>query len=219
METQTRKHYWFQVLIALLVIACVGETAYIYSLTRKQPAQFTNQDEFSSFINNQFANDNKRLWANFDNYFNEDFFRKHQNPFTAMEKVHHRVENMMDASIKNPFNLSWNSWINNRFSGADDTINTTSKETKNAYIITLNTPDFKNNQLNVNVDKNGISVKGDISKVVEKKDSNGNVISQNKMEESISEQFPIPANANYKTAQIDNHNNQIVITLPKNKPA
>lgn len=219
METKTKRHYWFQVLIALLVIACVGETGYIYSLTRKQSAQFTNPDDFTSFIHNQFQNDNKRLWANFDNYFNDNFFRKQPDPFSAMEKVHQRMENMMDASFKNPFHDSWNSWISNRFSGVNDTINTTSKETKNAYIITLTTPDLKNNQLNINVDENGISVKGDVSKLVEKKDAKGNVISQNKMEESISEQFPIPADANYKTAQIDNQNDKIVITLPKNKPA
>ena len=219
METKAKKHYWFQVVIALLVIACVGETTYIYRVTRKQQAQFTNPDEFSSFIHNQFQNDNKRLWANFDNFFNDDFFRNHSDPFTAMEKVQQRMGNMMEASLKDPFHHSWNSWIDNRFAGVDDAINTTSKEPKNAYIITLTTPDLKSNQLNINVDENGISVKGDVSKVVEKKDSKGSVISQNKMEESISEQFPIPPDANYKTAQIDTHNNKIVITLPKNKPA
>ena len=219
METKTKKHYWFQVVIALLIIACVGETAYIYRITHKKPDQFTNPDAFTSFINNQFQQDNKRLWANFDNYFNDDFFQKNSDPFSAMEKVYQRVENMIDPSFKDPFRQSWDSWIDRRFQGADDKIRTASRETKDAYIITLTAPDFKNNQLNINVDENGISIKGDISKMVENKDSKGSIISRNKTEESISEKFPIPADANYKTAHIENHNNKIVITLPKNKPA
>ena len=187
-------------------------------LTQNKPHTFNNIQDFSSFIHNQFNQDNNQLWNNFDNYFDKDFFQKQPEPFVAMEKFHQGLEEMMEDNFKNPFNHSWDSWIADRFSGLKDTVNITSQGTKDSYIFTLTVPNLKENQLSVNIDENGISLQGEISKLVEKKDSKGNIVVRNEMKQLIAQKFSIPADADYKTAEIKNQNDKIIITVQKKKP-
>ena len=219
MNPTEKNHYGIKVAILLLVIICLVQGAVIYSLTKSTPHKFDTISDFSSFIHDEFKKDNKQLWDNLDNYFDKDFFQKQPEPFVAMEKFHQDLEKMMDESFKNPFRHSWDSWITERFSGLDDTIDMTSKETKDSYIITFTMPDAKSNKLDINIDENGISLQGEVSKAVEKKDAKGNIIARNEMRQSLSQQFPLPPDADYKTAEIKNHDNKMVITIQKIKPA
>lgn len=218
MNPKEKNHYGAKLSLLLLVIICLVQGTVIYYLTRNTSDKFNNIEDFSSFIHNQFKKDNKQLWDNLDNYFDRDFFQKHPEPFAAMEKFHQDLEKMMDKNFKNPFSYSWDSWIANRFSGLDDTIDMTSQETKDSYIITLTMPDSKDNKLDINIDENGISLQGEVSKTVEKKDSKGNIVVRNEMRQSLSQQFSIPADADYKTAEIKNHSNKIVIKMQKLNP-
>jgi HSP20 family molecular chaperone IbpA len=126
------------------------------------------------------------------------------------------MEEMMDQTLREPFNRSWESWFDSRFSDNGGNIEIETQEKREAYIITLKTKDLKDNQLDINIDQDGISIKGDFTKVVEKKDSHGNILSRQERRQSIARKFPIPEDADYQKANIEHNQNEIIITLPKN---
>jgi HSP20 family molecular chaperone IbpA len=219
MNLTGKKHTGIKVLSVLLIFVCFGQAIFIYYLIKKEPEKFVNADEFSSFVNKKFKDDSKNLWENYDKFFDENFFRKQTDPFAAMEQFHKRMEEQMDEAFKNPFSSSWDSWLGNRFSGLDEKIDIDTKDNGNSYIITMNVPNLKDSKLNINIDEKGISMEGDVAKIVEKKDSKGNIVARNEMQQTISEKFPIPADADYKTAEVQKQKDKIVVTMQKTKPA
>jgi hypothetical protein len=65
------------------------------------------------------------------------------------------------------------------------------------------------------IDKDGISVYGDITQLAEKKDAHGHIISRQEIHSTLSRTFPMPGDADYQQATVDNKKDEIIITLPK----
>jgi HSP20 family molecular chaperone IbpA len=204
-------------LVIFLAVLCLVQGSIIYYLLRPEPTTSNNIEDFSSYIHKRFKQNNKKNWDSFDRFFDDDFFNRQSDPFDAMERFHKRMEEMMEGKLREPFNRSWESWFENRFSDNTDEIKIETEEKRDAYIITINTQNLKDNVLNINIDKDGISIKGDFTKIIEKKDSDGTILSRQERRQSITRKFPLPKDANYQKANIEHKTTEIIITLPKNQ--
>jgi HSP20 family molecular chaperone IbpA len=122
---------------------------------------------------------------------------------------------MMSRQDGETFRHSWDSWFGNRFLGGSDDIEFQQQEKRDSYEITLRIPNLKENKLDVKIEKDGISVSGDFSQTAEKKGADGNIISKSEVHRSISKNYPIPPDANYEKASVENKEDKIIITLPK----
>jgi len=193
-------------------------------LYRENPTEHVSQwngsdiDQFSSSLQERFKNRQTNDRNLFDQFFNRDFFSSRSDPFMEMEKLHEQIQSLMDNSFRSSFDNSWDNWFSQRFSLNDKKnggVSYEQEEGDKAYQITFHIPNLKNNQLNVEVKENHITINGQFSQVQEKKDDLGNVISRRQINQSISKMIPTPYDADYEKAEIDHQKDKIVITLPK----
>ena len=59
-------------------------------------------------------------------------------------------------------------------------------ETEKAYVYTLKVPNMKENRLNVAVEEDRISIEGEFSQTIERKNNNGNFVGKNRKDGSPS---------------------------------
>ncbi len=191
-----------------------------FYLLKPEQSVFKNADDFSSFFHKKFNAENKNQWDRFDSFFNDDFFQNQNDPFGAMDIFHRNIEEIMKKSLRPSFRQSWDSWFDDRFFHYDDKIHMQISETQDSYIIEFTMPaGLQDNELNVDITKENISIDGNFTKIIEKKDADGKIIARNESRESISQKFPIPENADFEKASIDQKEDRIIISLPKRKPA
>lgn len=202
-------------LAIVLTVVCLVQGVVIYYLVRPEPDIRSSIEDFSNYIHERFKQNKKQNWDSFDRFFDDDFFNRQSDPFNAMEQFHKRMEEMMDQTLREPFNRSWGSWFDSRFSDSASNIEIETQEKRAAYIITLKTRNLKDNDLDININQDGISIEGDFTKVVEKKDSHGNILSRRESRQSITRKFPIPEDADHQKANIEHNKNEVIITLPK----
>ena len=210
-----KKEKKVKIFLAVLVMICLVQGAIIYFLVRPDRNTIKNMDDFTNLIHKKFNRDQKSQWDSFDKYFNDDFFSREQNPFDELEKFHKRMEDMMGKSLNDSFSKSWDSWLQDRFSPTKDQMDMKTEESKDEYTITISVPDLHDNKLVIDIDENGISIKGDFKQLFEKKDSDGRVISKQEKRKSIEKRFPIPHDADYEKADVKQLENEIIIKLPK----
>jgi HSP20 family molecular chaperone IbpA len=211
---------WMNVIIILLGLICLSQAAMLYYVFKPEQSVFKNADDFSSFFHKKFKAENKNQWDRFDHFFNDDFFQNQNDPFGEMDIFHRNIEEMMEKTLRPSFRQSWDSWFDDRFFPYDDQINMQISETQDSYIVELTMPDgLQDNKLNVDITKENISIDGNFTKNIEKKDAEGKVIARNESRQSISQKFSIPENADFEKARIDQKADRIIITLPKIKPA
>ena len=202
-------------LVVVLVMICLVQGGIIYYLVHPGRKITDSIDDFSNRLHKKFGRNQKSQWDSFDRFFDDDFFKREQNPFNELEKFHKRMEKMMGKSLNDSFNQSWDSWLQDRFSTGSDQMDMKTEERKNEYIITINVRNLKDNKLIIDIDENGIEVKGDFTQALEKKDSSGRIISKQEKRQSITRKFPIPGDADYKKADIKHQDDEIIIKLPK----
>jgi len=210
----------FRIMLFIVIVmaaAIVLEGLIIYKKSHQAPvAQGANTfDNFSSSLSNRLTQDQKDYDHLFDRFFNDDFFSRHHEPFSEMEKMRRQLEDTVGKQNEGIFTRSWDSWFGNRFLGSPEDIESQLNENKDSYVITLRIPNLKENKLEVKIRKDGIAVSGDFSQTAEKKDKDGNVISKSEIQRSIFKSFPIPGDANYKKAVTKSEGDKIIITLPK----
>ena len=113
------------------------------------------------------------------------------------------------------FNDTWDGWFDDRFFGGSSEINIDTTEKKDAYLITINIPNLKENKINIHIEKDAISINGDFSQTIEKRDNDGNIINKHEMFKSISKTVPVPDGVDTNKAVIDQNGDNIIIRLPK----
>jgi|GEM_PF-6715104 len=208
-----------------LGIICLIQGYVIYDkLYRENPTEQVSQwsgsdiDQFSSSLQERFKNRQSNDSNLFDRFFNRDFFSSQPDPFAEMDKLHEHMQSLMDNGFRSSFDNSWDNWFRQRFSFNDKNnggVYYEQEEGDKAYQITFHIPNLENNQLNVEVKENHITINGQFSQVREQKDDFGNVISRRQSHQSISKMIPTPYDADYEKAEIDHQKDKIVITLPK----
>ena len=124
-----------------------------------------------------------------------------------------RLSSRIEDELRQKSKSDWESL--DRSLGTGERIEIRTEEGDAGYIITLSIRDLEDHTLNIDVDRDGISVEGDFTQIEEKKDPDGTTISRQERRESIKERFSIPANADYRKAEITREKHRVVVSLPK----
>jgi len=106
-------------------------------------------------------------------------------------------------------------WFGDRFSDDADDVKVHMDESKDAYVYRLDIPNLKDNELNINIDENGINIEGDFSQRVEKKDPKGNVIAKHEIHRTVSKHIALPKEADRTKAKIEKKKDEVVIRIPR----
>lgn len=220
MEAFKKNEKIIRVVVIILAVVCVAQAMIIYKYAiHRSPESdmFHDTDKFSNLLDETFKKEKNEKWNLYDRFFDEDFFSNQTDPFKEMERMHRRLEEMMDGHSRDMFKDSWKGWFDNRFFGGSSDIGFDTKENKNAYLITISIPNLKENKLKINIEKDAISINGEFSQTIEKKDGNGNIIGKHEMRQSLSREIPVPGDVDVDKAEIDQKKDKIIINLPKIK--
>ena len=215
----TGKYRMLLILIAVLIIICVIEGIFIVKNSDLKFFWGVNRDkdfdQFSYSLLDKFKQDKEENWDKFDRFFDDDFFKYRDDPFHDMERMQRQMQEMMEKEFKESFHDSWDGWFNRRFYRKTDDIKIKTEEKRDSYEIVIDIPNLEENKLNVSVDDTGIHIVAEVERIVEKKDSQGNIISSSKVHRKVDQTFPVPDNADYQNAQMAYKKNRVIITLPK----
>jgi HSP20 family molecular chaperone IbpA len=214
-EKRKFKFVFFLIILMAAVIAAEGYIIYKQSKKDSKGYSADTFEIYSSTLLDKFKHDRQEREDMFDRFFNEDFFSGHRDPFAEMERMHKQLESMMGRQHGGTFNNSWDSWFGNRFLGGSDDIEFQQSEKKNSYEITLKIPNLKENKLDIKIEKEGIAISGEFSQTAEKKGTAGNIVSKSEIHRSIAKNLPIPGDADYQKARVENKEDKIIITIPK----
>lgn len=213
------KNKVLQYLVAVLLVICLVQG---FVLLKHSGFSFpwggknkNNIDTLSQSLLDEYKNNQKDYGDRFDHFFDDDFFKRRKDPFDEMERMQRRMQEMMEKDFQTPFSNSWDQWFTKRFYKKGDDIDIQTKEESKRYVITISIPNLKENNLDVTVDSDGVHVKAEVEQVVEKKDSDGNIITSSKIQRKLNETFPIPTHADYEKAQMEYVKEKVIITLPK----
>lgn len=217
METKTKNKIIGLAGIFLILVCCVQGWIIYRNWNHHSPDSdiFQNEDRFSTFLDKQFQNDKNQKWSLFDRYFNDDFFSNRSDPFDEMARMQQQLDELMSEHSGKMFNDTWDGWFDDRFFGGSSEINIDTTEKKDAYLITINIPNLKENKINIHIEKDAISINGDFSQTIEKRDNDGNIINKHEMFKSISRTLPVPDGVDTDKAVIDQNGDNIIIRLPK----
>ena len=206
------------VVIIVLSLVCIAQAAVIWMYSAKSArgdGAFGDIDKFSTFLDRKLKNDRDESRDLFDRFFDDRFFSGKKDPFEEMEQLRQRLQNRMDENIRKRFDDSWKEWFNDRFPKDGDDVTIHMDESKDAYVYTLDIPNLKDNELNINIDQDGINIEGDFSQSVEQKDSHGNIVAKSEMRRTLSKNIALPEDADQTKAEIENKKDKIVIKIPR----
>jgi HSP20 family molecular chaperone IbpA len=216
MVNQKRSYVLLTVIIVLAVVCLIQAVVIFRNAGRGLTSHdFENDESFSSALTEKFKKERDDQWGLLDRFFSDDFFRKRNDPFTEIDEFHQRMNRMMREGLGPSFENSWDAWFSNRFLGGGGDVEIHTEENADSYVITLEVPNLKDNKLNITINEDGISIEGELTQIAERKDAKGNVLSRQEVHRSISQQFPIPHDADHEGARIDNKGDAIEIILPK----
>lgn len=186
-------------------------------MEKEKMPKFDSFDSFFNSFNHRFQNDGRHSFDMLDQFFNDGFFAGKSDPFKEMERMQKQMKQEMDKSLRETFDSSWNSWFGNRFMGGD-ALDMNVYETKNAYVYRFTIPNLKEQKLDVNVSKEGITIQGDFTQNAEKMNPQRNVVARQEKHSSVYRNFPIPEDADVQKAEVNNQGGQIVVKVPRISP-
>lgn len=155
----------------------------------------------------------------FDNLFNDDFFRQ-SDPFEQMRKMREDMEKRMQGLnsgqhfSSNPFD----NWFSGKFGGG--TVNDISKrEDENAVYYDIKVEDVNGTSINTKIENGYITITGTTEKKNEKSNSKeGEGISaQSYYKSSFNRTFPLPEHVDQNGMKMTSEKNKIVLMFPKVK--
>ena len=198
-----------------LAFICIIQAGVIYFLLSPKPKLSQSLNDFPKQLNEIFKKQQKDHFDQFDRFFGNDFFSSRNDPFKEMERLHKTIRKGMNDEFQQLLDDAWDGWLTSRFSSGVGGIEIEESETEKDYVYTLKVPNMKENRLNVTVGVDGISIEGEFSQTIERKDNKGNVVGRQERRQSLSKKFPIPSDAIHDKAKIENREDAIIISLPK----
>jgi HSP20 family molecular chaperone IbpA len=210
-------------ILAVLAVICIIQGYIIYTTVyqdKEDSNAINNVSELSFGLMSNYKKNQQQDYNLFNQYFNDQFFTRHNDPFAEIDRLHKQMQDLMKNTYQSTFNHNWDSWFNQKFSFKDNTmsqmgIKFTIDEKDFHYRIIIEIPNLKNNQVNVDIKKHHININGQFSQIQEHKNSFGDVVSKSEVHQSLSKMIPIPGDADYQKATIDKETDKIIITLPK----
>ncbi len=216
---EKKKYRQLIVLIVVLILVCVVQGFFLLKDSDFSFFWWKEKDNtveaLSQSLLDEYKNNQQDHWGRFDQFFDDDFFKHRSDPFQAMEDMQRRMREMMEKDFQKPFSNSWDSWFNNRFHKDSNDLTIQTEEEKENYVITINIPNLKENNLNVSIDESGVHIEAEVEQVVEKKDSGGNIISSSTVHRRLNQIYPIPHDAEYEKAKMEYEKDKVFITIPK----
>ncbi|MBI9075793.1 MAG: Hsp20 family protein [Desulfatibacillum sp.] len=208
--------------MAVLLVICVGLGVSLLrdkkdSTTLDVWKSASGTKSFESFPKSfakEFKQGQNHAFDMLDKYFDDSFFKGYGKPFEEMEKMREELMNQMEKGMQGSFDNSWDDWYNSRFSGGGS-ISLNMEETAHSYVYRITIPNREEQSLKVDVSKDGIKIEGKLNRKVVKTDGDGNVVSRQQVQSSVSQHFSLPSNADYAKAAITNSEDEIVIKIPK----
>jgi hypothetical protein len=98
-------------------LCCGGFFIYRHGKEKANVSKELDFDSFSSQLRNQMQNNRKDNWELFDRFFDDDFFSYQKDPFHKMERLHKRMNEMVEKEMKGTLDHFWDSWFGERFLG------------------------------------------------------------------------------------------------------
>ncbi len=203
--------------IALLLIACLGQAYYIHSKKTSAPAAASLND-WPSRTGKLRQNVRQKLQkrealppALFDDFFNDEFFGRRFNPFAEMERMHRQMAEMFQEAEKRQFDDSWGKWFAERI-GMDGFKTNISRTDKNV-ILTLAIPGIDDENMDININNDRIRISFTTKNVQDKKERGGAMHSESS--QSYLKIMPIPEDAVAGTAKTAMEKDLVTITFDR----
>ena len=209
-------------IISLLLIIIIGQALFLYKNDKSIDSNSDIDEIFQkprnshSLLNKlkeKFKKDNKSTKDIFDNFFDDNFFNTHKDPFHSIDEMRESLFNNFEEDEWNFFGRNWDDWYEQRFGESD--IQASTKEKDDKVIMKINVPGLKDNTLNVDMNEKNISIDCEIKEIKEKKDSHGNVVYKLSSHQQFSKILPTPENVDISKSEIKTNKDEIIITFKK----
>ncbi len=152
----------------------------------------------------------------FDNYFNDDFFNRFNDPFQKMDqfrkKMSEHFKEMKKSFYHDSFDNKFKRWFKNRFGGGSASDITTREDDRFVYY-ELNTGKFSPQNLKIDIKDNRVKITGQTTRTKENKENSDKSFSQ--YYSSFYRVLPVPGGTKADEAKVDMKNHKIIIKFPK----
>ncbi len=163
---------------------------------------FESMDKYQNDMRNQF-----------DSFFNDDFFNQ-DDPFEAMRKFRQRMQKDMQGFKSPSFSTPFDSWFGNKFGGG--TVQDIEKrEDENFVYYDIKVKDVKGTTVNTKVENGYLTITGQIESKNSEQDEESGYSNSSVFSSTFSRTFPLPANVDEDSMEMESELNKIVIKLPK----
>lgn len=203
--------------IALLLIACLGQAYYIHSkktyssVVSARTDWPSRTDKLQQDVRQKLQKREALPPELFDAFFNDEFFGRRFNPFAEMERMHRQMAEMLGEPEKLQFDNSWGRWFSERI-GMDEFKTSISRTDKNV-ILTMTIPGIDNKTADININTDRIKISFATKNVQDKKEGGGAIHSESS--QSYMKIIPIPEDAVAATAKTEIKNSKVTITFDK----
>ena len=149
----------------------------------------------------------------FDDFFNDDFFKNHLDPFEEMNRMRKHMQDSLDSFNKG-FENSFEGWFSNRFGGGSAQDFQT-REDEDFIYYDIEVEGLNGQDVNVKIENKNVTVAGNIQKTEEKEDQGFK--RKESYSSSFQRRFPVPGDVDSDNAQVDVKKERIIIKFPKLK--
>lgn len=210
-------------LLGGLIVA--GVILWNPTLVTGSPQVSTERDQNESIILNPPSTEKdlvesmdkyrKDILSQFDSFFNDDFFSQ-DDPFEAMRKFRQRMEKN-GPDFNNPsFSTPFDSWFGNKFGGG--TVQDIEKsEDENFVFYDIKVKDLKGTAINTKVESGYLTITGQIESKNTEQDEDSGFSNSSVFSSTFSRTFPLPADVDEDSMEMESKQNKIVIKFPKKK--
>ena len=212
-------------LVIVFFIAGIAVTLAVQKAGLKKSASMQIENTGKDFKDPYFSqfDDLMKKFSNpaqkghfFDNYFNDDFFNRSDDPFQKMDqfrqKMSEQFKDLEKSFHHDSFDNKFKRWFKNRFGGGNASDITTREDDRFVYY-ELNTGNLSPQNLKIDIKDNMVKITGKTIRTKENKE-NG-VKSSSQYYSSFYRVLPVPGGTNADKAKVNVKNHKIIIKFPK----
>lgn len=149
----------------------------------------------------------------FDDFFNRDFFNRDFDPFKMMKKMQEQFKDFFQDPMfgQDDFDSLFKKWYGKKFGGEVGEMSR--KEDKKYIYYIIKIKNIDKDSLEINVDKDMITISGKTKIRQEEKSKHGSSIFH--MESNFKRSFPVPKGTNPDKVKMDLKKDKLIIKFPK----
>ena len=200
------------ILVCVLAVALVGETIYLWSLPKKKhwagtlslPRQGKMHKPSRMMPRNQNAQS-----ANFGV---SAMPSAEVDPFKEIERVRQQMDRAFQDNFTQPMpRMNINLASGNRFMNLQADV----KKTDNAYVIQMDVPGMKKEEINIDIQGNMLTISGQRNNEVSQEEKDAGIVSQEREFGFFSRSLSLPADVNKEGIKASCENGVLSVTLPR----